>query len=93
MPRGVCITVRDTGQGIREEDLARIFDPFFTTKKTQGTGLGLSISYSLLERYGGRITVDSTYGEGAAFTLWIRAEPLYHNEHAEAGRNGGGRQG
>ena len=90
MPCGVCITVSDTGQGIREDDLARIFDPFFTTKKTQGTGLGLSISYSLIERYGGRITVDSIYGKGAAFTLWIRAEPMYRNEHAEAARNSGG---
>lgn len=76
-PHGVRIDVRDTGDGIRPEDLDRIFDPFFTTKKTQGTGLGLSISYSLIERYGGRITVDSTYGEGAVFSLWILAEPIY----------------
>lgn len=90
MPCGVCVTVSDTGQGIREDDLARIFDPFFTTKKTQGTGLGLSISYSLLERYGGRITVNSIYGKGAAFTVWIRTEPVYRNEHAEPARIGGG---
>lgn len=79
-PRGVCITVRDTGQGIRSEDLARIFDPFFTTKKTQGTGLGLSISYSLIERYGGRITVESAPGEGAAFTVWLLSVPEYRGE-------------
>ncbi|ANQ86652.1 putative sensor histidine kinase [Azoarcus olearius] len=87
--RGVCVTVRDTGQGIRDEDLARIFDPFFTTKKTQGTGLGLSISYSLVERYGGRITVESVPGAGAAFTVWLLTEPEYHVEPVEPARNGG----
>ena len=76
-PHGVRIDVRDTGEGIRPEDLDRIFDPFFTTKKTQGTGLGLSISYSLIERYGGRITVQSVRGEGATFSVWLLCEPEY----------------
>lgn len=80
--RGVRITVRDTGSGIRAEDMARIFDPFFTTKKRQGTGLGLSISHTLIERYGGRIEVDSTPGQGAAFTVSLRAEPVYRNDPA-----------
>jgi two-component system NtrC family sensor kinase len=73
--RGATVTVRDTGAGIREEDLSRVFDPFFTTKKREGTGLGLSISHTLVERYGGEITVDSRPGEGAAFTVWLLAEP------------------
>lgn len=90
--RGVRVTVRDTGQGIRSEDLARIFDPFFTTKKTQGTGLGLSISYSLVERYGGHISVESAPGAGAAFTVWLRTEPEYRNEVAEPARNGAARR-
>lgn len=75
--KGVCIGVRDTGQGIRPEDVARIFDPFFTTKKTEGTGLGLSISHSLIKRYGGNITVESQIGNGAEFTVWLLAEPEY----------------
>lgn len=79
---GVRITVRDTGSGIRAEDLARIFDPFFTTKKRQGTGLGLSISHTLVERYGGRIEVASAPGQGAAFTVSLLAEPVYRNEPA-----------
>ena len=84
--RGVRIVVRDTGGGIRAEDMARLFDPFFTTKKRQGTGLGLSISHTLVERYGGRIEVDSAPGEGAAFTVSLLAEPDYRNDSAATER-------
>jgi two-component system NtrC family sensor kinase len=80
--RGVRIVVRDTGGGIRAEDMARLFDPFFTTKKRAGTGLGLSISHTLVERYGGRIEVDSALGAGAAFTVSLLAEPDYRNDGA-----------
>ena len=76
-PRGIRIDVSDTGEGIRAEDIGRIFDPFFTTKKTLGTGLGLSISYSLIKRYGGSISVDSVYGQGACFSVWLLGEPDY----------------
>jgi len=74
---GVCISVADTGAGIAPEVLPRIFDPFFTTRKQHGSGLGLSVSYGLLERYGNRITVASEPGKGAAFTLWLRDQPIY----------------
>lgn len=78
--KGVRIEVRDTGSGIAPAHLARIFDPFFTTKKTQGTGLGLSISLSLIERYGGTIAVDSPAGEGAAFNIYLLAEPDFRQQ-------------
>jgi len=71
---GVTLHVRDTGHGIREEDLPNLFNPFFTTRKQMGTGLGLSISYALVERYGGRITVESTVGQGAEFIVWLRED-------------------
>lgn len=77
--RGVRIDVSDTGAGIRPEDLDRVFDPFFTTKKLQGTGLGLSISHSLIERYGGTITVSSRVGTGTTFTVWLLSEPAYES--------------
>ncbi|MBI1905577.1 MAG: cache domain-containing protein [Rhodocyclales bacterium] len=80
---GVAISVRDTGQGIGEDDMKRIFDPFFTTKKTQGTGLGLSISHSLMKRYGGRIGAESRSGEGAVFTVWLLVEPDFQAEAAQ----------
>lgn len=75
-PVGVALTVSDTGPGIAPDQQARIFDPFYTTKSGVGTGLGLPISVSLIHRYGGRITVDSSPGKGAAFTMWLPLEPL-----------------
>jgi len=71
---GVELVVRDTGVGIASEDLAAIFDPFFTTKKDSGTGLGLSVTYTIVERYGGRITVASQPGEGTEFHLRLRRQ-------------------
>ncbi|WP_454914676.1 sensor histidine kinase [Xanthobacter sediminis] len=68
---GVAILVRDTGTGIPAEHLARVFDPFFTTKGQGGTGLGLSISYTLVERAGGAMGVESAEGAGSAFTVWL----------------------
>ncbi|THF62252.1 HAMP domain-containing protein [Pseudothauera rhizosphaerae] len=76
-PMGVVLRVRDTGHGIAPENLSSIFDPFFTTKRGSGTGLGLSISYTIVERYGGHIEVDSRPGEGAEFAVRLRCEPIY----------------
>jgi CheY-like chemotaxis protein len=68
----VAITVSDTGPGIPPEALERIFDPFFTTKRQGlGTGLGLSISRAILRRLGGELSVESVYGEGAAFVCFL----------------------
>ena len=69
---GVAITIRDNGVGIPAEDLGRIFDPFFTTKDVgAGTGLGLSTSYSLIQRHGGEIKVESEVGKGTIFEIWL----------------------
>lgn len=66
----VRISIKDTGKGIPRKDLERVFDPFFTTKPFgEGTGLGLSISYGIIEKHGGKITVNSELGEGAEFTV------------------------
>ena len=68
----VAISIIDTGRGIPEALRTRIFEPFFTTKTVgQGTGLGLSISYGIIQKHGGRIEVDSTVGQGSAFTIWL----------------------
>jgi two-component system, NtrC family, sensor kinase len=68
----VEINVADTGPGIAESELNKIFDPFFTTKEVgKGTGLGLSISYSIIEKLGGKIKVQSKVGTGTVFTLLL----------------------
>lgn len=77
---GTLLHVEDTGHGIAATDLDRIFDPFFTTKKQTGTGLGLSISYAIVQRYGGRISVESTPGRRTRFTLWLRRQARYSEQ-------------
>jgi signal transduction histidine kinase len=78
----VVIEVRDTGTGIRREDIKRIYDPFFTTKGIgRGTGLGLSVSYGILQEHGGAIFVDSVPGKGTTFQVALPAMAL-----AEAAR-------
>jgi two-component system, NtrC family, sensor kinase len=71
----VCLSITDTGAGIREEDIGKIFDPFFTTKSDKGTGLGLSVSYGIIERHGGMIEVQSKVGEGTTFTIKLPLSP------------------
>jgi two-component system sensor kinase FixL len=62
------IVVADTGEGMPPEVAASIFQPYFTTK-AKGTGLGLAISRSIIEEHGGAISVESTPGQGSAFTI------------------------
>ena len=62
------ISVIDSGVGIGEEEQEKIFDPFFTTKE-RGTGLGLSIVHSIVEGYGGKVTVQSRKGKGSVFSV------------------------
>ena len=61
--RGVLVTVRDSGSGIKPQDMDRMFDTFFTTKPA-GMGLGLSISKSIIEAHGGRIWAAPNDGPG-----------------------------
>ncbi|HMO80345.1 MAG TPA: response regulator [Pyrinomonadaceae bacterium] len=66
----VIVEVSDSGDGIAPEIINRIFDPFFTTKPVgEGTGLGLTITFGIVERHGGKITVDSRPGEGSTFSV------------------------
>ena len=66
----VHVAIRDTGKGIRGEDLESIFDPGFTTRsRGVGTGLGLAISYQIVKEHNGRIEVESQVGKGSVFTV------------------------
>jgi signal transduction histidine kinase len=75
----VRIEVRDTGVGMREEELARVFEPFEQAGKTGqragGTGLGLSISRQIVALMGGQIHVASSEGQGSRFWFDILLEP------------------
>lgn len=73
---GVRIDVIDTGIGIRPSDLQGIWEDFrqvdqSRTREFGGTGLGLSITRKLLERLGGSVTVQSTYGDGSTFSVYL----------------------
>ncbi len=70
--RFVCISITDTGTGIRPEHLARIFDPYFTTKQS-GSGLGLATVYSIIRKHQGHIEVESEIGKGTTFNMWLPA--------------------
>jgi two-component system nitrogen regulation sensor histidine kinase NtrY len=64
---GVWLQVSDTGEGIAPEVQERLFEPYFSTK-TDGTGLGLAITRSIVDAYGGTLTVDSRPEEGTSMT-------------------------
>ena len=66
----VCLTIEDTGCGIKQRHLASIFDPFFTTK-SKGSGLGLYNARLAVEKQQGAISVKSTEGVGATFQIWL----------------------
>ena len=76
MPLGLKLSIGDSGPGIPPDEQARLFQPFYTAKKPGGTGLGLWVSLSLVERYGGQITLESAPGQGSRFIVWLRTEPL-----------------
>ncbi|MFC2172716.1 ATP-binding protein [Acidobacteriota bacterium] len=79
----VTISFKDTGCGIKKENLKKLFEPFFTTKeKGVGTGLGLSVSYSIIEQHHGRITVESEEGVGTTFHITLPMTDLPLNAAA-----------
>lgn len=78
---GVEIMVRDTGLGIKAEELPRIFERFYQVDKARGprrgTGLGLAITQEIVQAHGGRITVTSAgEGHGSTFTVWLPSPQL-----------------
>lgn len=66
----ICLTIEDTGHGIKQRHLASIFDPFFTTK-AKGSGLGLYNAQLAIEKARGAISVASKEGEGTSFQIWL----------------------
>lgn len=70
-PGHVCLSIRDTGEGIHEDYLNNIFDPFFTTKN-RGTGLGLVVVHDVFERHGIAFNVESEKNKGTVFFIKFR---------------------
>ena len=92
----VCLTLRDTGQGMTPDIVEHIFEPFFTTKGVgEGTGMGLAIVHGIVTSHGGAITVESTPGQGTTFTIYLpriaNTAPAETNAPAEGIRHGKGR--
>jgi signal transduction histidine kinase len=82
----VIIEVRDDGLGLTEEEKTRIFEPFFS-KKATGTGLGLYVTHSIVERHGGYIYVNSEYGAGTVFTVYLPVTQVHHGDSNEVGHS------
>ena len=75
------VSVKDTGIGIKEEDIGRLYDSFqrvdeSRNRNIEGTGLGLSITMRLLNLMGSRLEVESAYGEGSDFYFYLEQEQL-----------------
>lgn len=73
------IAVKDTGRGIKKEDISKLFNKFERIDEDrnttiEGTGLGLAITKNLAEMMGGKITVDSKFEEGSVFRVYIEQD-------------------
>jgi two-component system, OmpR family, phosphate regulon sensor histidine kinase PhoR len=77
---GIQITIQDQGLGIPKEQVPKLFGQFFRVDSSQhtgikGTGLGLWLTKHMVEGHGGRIWVESEYGKGSRFHIWLPKDP------------------
>jgi len=68
--RGQLFTVKDTGDGIPEQDLRRLGTPFHT-RREGGSGLGLAVACDVVERHGGLASIESALGAGTLVSIWL----------------------
>lgn len=83
----LLVSIRDTGPGIAPEHLDHIMEPLFTTK-ARGIGLGLAISRAIVEKHHGRLSVTSTPGDGATFTVQLPATRPFSTDGPPASATG-----
>ncbi len=70
----VVVSVQDFGAGITKTDQLRVFEPFYRAKSTQstkGAGIGLYLASQIVQKLGGRITLQSKVGHGSVFSLHL----------------------
>jgi signal transduction histidine kinase len=81
----VTVQVRDTGPGIKPDDLQRVFEEFRQLDNSGGvsstTGLGLTVSQQIIELHGGKLWVDSVYGEGSTFSFLLPVSGVIEAPH------------
>ena len=85
----LVISVEDTGRGIKKDAIAKLFTKFNRLEEDrnttiEGTGLGLAITKSLVEMMGGKIVVQSEYGQGSKFTIYLKQKIVKLEEAEEA---------
>ncbi len=76
-PDWITIQIMDTGVGIPTDEVEHIFNRFYRGSAShftgaEGTGLGLSISREIIRRLGGKITIETSPGDGSTFTIWLK---------------------
>jgi len=71
---GVCVTVRDSGRGVPDEQLPHLFERFYrgdASRSAEGSGLGLAIARLIAEAHSGTITIASTEGHGVTVSVTL----------------------
>ncbi|ACJ00097.1 non-motile and phage-resistance protein [Rhodospirillum centenum SW] len=94
----MLLTVRDTGIGMRPEDLAHAMEPFRQVEKpltrhAGGAGLGLPLVKALVDLHGGSFELESTPDAGTLASVWLPADRVRRDTPPEASRTGGGKAG
>ncbi len=87
----VTVSIRDTGIGIRKEDVSQLFQKFVqldhaVDKQISGTGLGLAICKEIVTQHGGKICVESEFGKGSTFSFVLPMEERRgtHDQHSDS---------
>ncbi len=81
-PRYIRISIGDQGPGISPEIREKIFDPYFSTREGK-SGLGLATSYSIINKHGGHIALESEPGAGATFHIYLPAAEAMKEERGK----------